>query len=32
MMRVEAAQKISNHNENLRSGRVAAVQMAFDKL
>lgn len=32
MMGVAWAQMISNHNENLRSGRVVAVQMAFDKL
>ncbi len=32
ILAVAAAQKISNHNENLRSGRVVAVQMAFDKL
>ena len=32
ILAVAAAQKISNHNENLRSGRVVAVQMAFDKV
>jgi SAM-dependent methyltransferase len=31
ILSVAAAQKISNHNENLRSGRVVAVQMSFDK-
>ncbi len=32
MMGVAAAQKISNHNENLRAGRIVAVQMSFDKV